>query len=111
MELQLAFTGCKQTQAVEFCSHCTVEYLSIRSSTGGQAILTSNDAFLLPDSIEAARAKAIAPDTVGLAEFASFMVEWRALAARTSNAAYADVADDLVDLLRQRYPKQVRSPS
>ena len=73
--------------------------------------MASNDAFLLPDSIEAARAKAIAPDTLGLAEFASFMVEWHALAARTNKIAYADVADNLVYLLRQRYPKQVRSRS
>lgn len=72
-----------------------------------QAILAASDAFLLPDSVEAAKARAAAPATVGLAEFASFMVEWHALAARTGNASYADVADHVVHMLQQRHPKQV----
>ena len=72
-----------------------------------QAILAANDAFLLPDSREAAEARAAAPATVGLAEFASFMVEWHALAARTGNGTYADVADHVVHMLQQRHPKKV----
>ena len=73
-------------------------------------MLASNDAFLLPGSEEAARARAAAPDTVGLAEAASFMVEWHALAARTGNASYAETADHVVHLLQQRHPKQVCNP-
>ena len=72
-----------------------------------QALLAANDAFLLPDSAEAAKARAAAPATVGLAEFASFMVEWHALAARTGNSTYADVADHVVHMLQQRHPKKV----
>ena len=73
-------------------------------------MLASNDAFLRPGSEEAARARAAAPDTVGLAEAASFMVEWHALAARTRNASYAETADHVVHLLQQRHPKQVCPP-
>ncbi len=73
-------------------------------------MLPSNDAFLLPGSGEATRAWAAAPDTVGLAEAASFMVEWHALAARTGNASYAVTADHVVHLLQQRHPKQVCKP-
>lgn len=72
-----------------------------------QALLAANDVSLLPDSKEAAEARAEAPATVGLAEFASFMVEWHALAARTGNASYADVADHVVHMLQQRHPKKV----
>ena len=72
-----------------------------------QAVLAANDAFLLPDSEEAAKARAKAEATVGLAEFASFTVEWHALAARTGNASYADVADHVVHMLQQRHPQKV----
>lgn len=71
-------------------------------------MLVSNDAFLLPGSEEAVKARASTPKTVGLAEFASFMVEWHALSARTGNASYADVADHVVHMLHQRHPKQAR---
>ena len=74
-------------------------------------MLASNDAFLLPDGVEAAKARAAAPETVGLAEAASFMVEWHALAERTGDASYAETADHVVHLLQQRHPKQVHSSS
>lgn len=81
----------------------------MQSCAGDQAVLAVNDAFLLPDSAEAMQARTDAPDTVGLAECASFMVEWHALAARAGNASYADVADHVVHMLQQRHPKQVRN--
>ncbi|CAK0786405.1 hypothetical protein CVIRNUC_009618 [Coccomyxa viridis] len=86
--------------------------LQLSFPEGGQdhAVLPSNDAFLLPGSGEATRAWAAAPDTVGLAEAASFMVEWHALAARTGNASYAVTADHVVHLLQQRHPKQAFLP-
>ena len=83
------------------------ESKQIEQVCADHAVLPSNDAFLRPGSEEAARARAAAPDTVGLAEAASFMVEWHALAARTGNASYAETADHVVHLLQQRHPKQV----
>ncbi|CAL5226192.1 g9026 [Coccomyxa viridis] len=87
--------------------------LQLNFPAGGkadQALLAANDAFLLPDSGEAAKARAKAPATVGLAEFASFMVEWHALAARTGNSTYADVADHVVHMLQQRHPRKAFLP-
>ena len=77
--------------------------------TGKRPLLPSNDLFLQPWSALAVRERAKAPDTVSLAEFGSFTLEWHALSARTGNPGYAVLADHFIDNMAQRYPKQART--
>ncbi len=74
---------------------------------GKQAVLPGNDVFLNPHSLETMRAKGNKPDTVSLAEFGSFTLEWHALSARTGKPEYGVQADSIINGLNQRYPKQV----
>lgn len=71
-------------------------------------MLPVNDVFLSPHSMEAMRAKGNMPETVSLAEFGSFTLEWHVLSARTGKQAYKVQADKIINGLNQRYPKQAR---
>ena len=76
---------------------------------GKQTVLPVNEVFLNPHSLETMRAKANTPETVSLAEFGSFSLEWHALSARTGKPEYGIQADKIIDGLNQRYPKQVKA--
>jgi hypothetical protein len=63
--------------------------------------------FLNPDSIVALEAASKTIDTVSLAEFGSFTVEWHALTARTHDVTFGLLADNMINTLNKEYPKQV----
>lgn len=72
-------------------------------------MLPVNEVFLNPHSLETIRAKANMPETVSLAEFGSFTLEWHALSVRTGKPEYGLLADKVLNGLNQRYPKQASS--
>ena len=76
---------------------------------GKHTLLPVNEVFLNPHSLETIRAKANMPETVSLAEFGSFTLEWHALSVRTGKPEYGLLADKVLNGLNQRYPKQASS--
>ncbi|CAL8463954.1 g3489 [Coccomyxa elongata] len=96
------------TKAEELASKMLDNFQDRRQ--GIRAVLPVNDVFLNPHSLETMRAKGNKPETVSLAEFGSFTLEWHALSARTGKLEYGVQADSIIYGLNQRYPKQAFLP-